>query len=525
MLLNFLFFNVVHFALSIFGALVFFSAGWLYLDSWNVARKNKTPLFRCLGFFLLALVSIAHATSIEDPQIETVRELAKIMGLGFILLSLFVEPILDPPKKPQSQTLAILPISLSFVSSALTPVSGVLYLLVALMYWFKTGAGYEKQLRPAFFAFLFLALGEFTKITTIWQDTAIVFWSNILTKFGPVWILQHTFETIGVIILAIWIWGYTRFRLQVQLFIISVSLSLIIFLATAVLFSFLLLKNIEADALSHLKTDLNVLQYTIERLGQEAQASSRVLTKDSDFRRAFATTDKESLYNITQDFMVNTNLSFLQISSLSGEILARAEDKEKIGDTVAEDPLVKSALANIPLSTIVTQEGITSPEVQVKTAVPILDTSTGSVLGVVITGMTLDNAFVDGVKKVTGLDTSVFGDNKRAATTFLAPDGTSRLLGTLETDEEIIKTVLEQGKTFTGANQVLNQPFYSAYAPLKTVDDKTVGMLYIGKLQTTLFAAAEKSIQLTFLGSVLLILLSLIPAYFISRFIKEQMEA
>ena len=85
--------------------------------------------------------------------------------------------------------------------------------------------------------------------------------------------------------------------------------------------------------------------------------------------------------------------------------------------------------------------------------------------------------------------------------------------------------VLNHGEVYLGATQILNQPYYTAYAPLKTHDESVVGMLFVGKPQTTLTQAAQKSIELTFLGSIILIAVSLIPAYFFSRFLKEHLEA
>jgi hypothetical protein len=51
MLTQILFFNTSHFAITVFTAFTFFAAGLLYLDSWQLDKKGKTPLLRSLGFF------------------------------------------------------------------------------------------------------------------------------------------------------------------------------------------------------------------------------------------------------------------------------------------------------------------------------------------------------------------------------------------------------------------------------------------------------------------------------------------
>lgn len=534
MLSELLFFNIGHFALSVFTAFVFFAAGLLFLDSWQIDKLKKTPLIRSVGFFLLSISFGLHATSIDASLLITALQFLKVFGLILILISLVKEPILHPPyakasegqKPPKKGKLAIFfPLSLPALSLSLIPLSSVLMLLIAIWYFRRLTEGLDKQLKGASIAFFLLSLGEFLRISSAWSVTSNVFWSKILSDYSFIWNLQHLFEAGGIVILALWVFGYIRFRLQIQLFVVTFASTLLIFLVTTFFFTFILLKNLEEDALSHLKTDVNVLQYALDRLQLETLSHARAIAQDSDFKQAFTREDSEGLYTITSNFMLLQNTNFLNVASSSGEVLIRAEDRERKGDNIAYDPVVKSALAGLPLATIVSKEGITSPEVLVKAAIPIKKTNSSSVAGIVSTGFVIDSAFVDGVKDITGLDAAVFGGNKRAATTFVAPDGKSRYVGTLETNKNILKKVLEKGEVYIGASNVLNQPYYTAYAPLKTFGGKPIGMLYVGKPQSTLYKTAQKSIDLTFLGSVILMILSIIPAYFLARYMREHLEA
>ena len=521
MLLELLFFNTGHFALAAFTAFVFFAAGLLFLDSWQIDKLKKTLLIRSVGFFLLSTSSVLHATSIETSLLIAVLQFLKVFGLILILISLVTEPVLHKPGK----TLAIFfPLSLPALSLSLIPLSSVLMLLIAAWYFRRLIEGLEHQLKSASIAFFLLSLGEFLRISSAWSVTSNVFWSKLLADYSFIWNLEHLFEATGILILALWVFGYIRFRLQIELFVMTFASTLVIFVVTTFLFTFILLKNLEEDALSHLKTDVNVLQYALDRLQLETLSHARAVAQDSDFKQAF-TNNSERLYTITSDFMLLQNTNFLDVASSSGEVLIRAEDRERKGDNIAYDPVVKSALAGQQLATIISKEGITSSEVLIKAAIPIKKTKSSSVAGVVSTGFVIDSAFVDGVKDITGLDAAVFGGNKRAATTFVAPDGKSRFVGTLETNKDILRKVLEKGEDYIGTSNVLNQPYYTAYAPLKTYGGKPIGMLFVGKPQITLYKTAQKSIELTFLGSVILMILSIIPAYFLSRYIVENLEA
>ncbi|MFA6532679.1 MAG: cache domain-containing protein [Patescibacteria group bacterium] len=519
MLLKFLFSNI-NFTLSVFSAFVFFITGWLYLDSSKVERNKYNLTIRSLGFFLLAFSAAAYATTITSTFFLLVTQWIEIVGLVVIILTLLKESMTGPPGK---KSLAIFPITIFTSFFSLIPITAFLNLVIALIFFKKITRSFEKQLMPVFWAFIFLATAKILSIGFLWNDTTNVFLSNFLSDFGPLWLVTRLIEVLGLIILAKWTLGYIRFRLASQLFISIVSAALFIFLVTTIFFTFLLLRNVELDSLTHLETDVKVLYYSLESHQKEALSDVNTIAQDGAFLEAFANKNKKELLRITSDYLLIQNTNFLTVTDKSGNVVMRAEDKEKIGDNLGLDPVVKSALSGRKLSTIITIPGVFLPLVEIKAAMPI--TISGQVQGSVITGFLIDNAFVDGIKKITGLDVAVFAGNRRAATTFLLPDGKSRAVGTIESSQQVITKVLEKGEVFIGPSQVLNQSYYTAYAPLKTNGDKTIGMLFVGKQQTELIKAANRSLELTFIGSIILMILSIIPSYYISKYIHEQVSA
>ena len=410
---------------------------------------------------------------------------------------------------------------------AMVPISGALAVMVALTYFRKAGEGLEKQLKPAAAAFLLLAVSEIAGMAFFWSGSSSVYWSKLLAQFGPVWNLQHLFEFAGVAVLGVWVWGYIRFRVKVQVFVMTIAMSLVFFLTITVFFTFMLLKNLENDSLAHLETDVKVLEYAVDSLKDRTRAQAETVAQDSAVTQAFAKNDKKALTGLAAGYLGSQRATTLVIAGAKGEVVVRAEDTERTNDNVSSDPIVAAALAGQEAETIEYAPGITVPVITVKAAMPIrgVNKLAGKTVGVVMTGFAVDSTFVDGVKSVTGLDAAVFGRDKRVATTFLAPDGKSRYVGTIETNADVIDRVLGKGEVYIGAATVLNQPFYTAYAPLTAYDGTIAGMLFVGKLQTTLTEAAKRSIDLTFLGSAVLIMLSVVPAYFFARFLQEHAEA
>lgn len=527
MIQHFLFSNI-HFAITVFGSLVFFAAGWLYLDSRKADRKHKTMLARSAGFFLLAISYGIHATTIQTPEFIFILQTAKALGLLLIVESVLLEPVLHAPSNSQNIPQKNPALFLSGATSTiLTVFSGVLMLFVSFVYLRKSTEGYEKQLRGAFYAFLLLAISEFISFSFFFKETPVVFYSKLLSDYSLTWTIAHAFELLGFTILGAWVYGYTRFRLNIQLFFITITAFLVIFLTTTVLFTYLLLKNLESDTFSHLKTDVSVLHYALDGLSNQAMTNARAVAGDSDIYEAVIQRNSDRLYELTSRFLITHNTNFLIVTSSTGEVLMRAENRDNIGDTLANDPLVQKALSNSSESTFITAPGILAPSVQVKAASPIpkRGAPNSENIGAIVTGFSVDSAFVDGVKALTGLEISVFGDNIRAATTFVDPDGKTRSIGIKETNRKVLENVLSKGSVYVGPLQIHNQPYYGVYSPLEDAKDTTIGMLFAGKLQTTLLKTSQKSIELTFLGSFILMTLSLIPAYYLAQFIQKQIEA
>ena len=517
MLLYLLFANTAHFTLAVLSAFVFFSAALLYFDSWVVNIKSKTVFTRSMGFLVLAAVQAARAASPASSALMVVLEITEVFGLILILASLIGEPVLSPPKTRKAA--AFIP-ALGF---ALTPLSAVLYFLIALVYYRKSTEGYEKQLKPAALAFLFMGIAKIISVSFAWSDTSIVHWSRLLAKFGLIANIESAFMGIGIVILGVWIWGFIRFRLQIQLFVITIALSVFIFLSTTLFFTYLLLNNLQNDALAHLKTDTNVMQYSLESLKSEALAHAQAVAADNSVLQAFTAGDSDALYALTSAHLTTQGLTTLALIDSSGRVVVRAENRDATNESLKGDALFEAALKGESVSTLSSLEGVIAPETFIKAAAPVKG-SDSAIVGMVLAGVRIDNSFVDGVKNATGLDTTIFGRDKRAATTLVSEDGKSRFVGTKEANQAIIKKVLENGETFIGTSQIYNRPYYVAYAPLTSFGGETIGMISVAKPENTLTDAAQASINLTFLGSIILITLSVIPVFFLSRFLKKHLE-
>ena len=84
-------------------------------------------------------------------------------------------------------------------------------------------------------------------------------------------------------------------------------------------------------------------------------------------------------------------------------------------------------------------------------------------MGTATVGLTIDSAFVDGIRQSTILDSAMYAGNKVSATTFTAPEGVTRMIGVAETNSSIQNTVLKEGRDYKGSDSILNLQFLAVY--------------------------------------------------------------
>ncbi|HEX8182578.1 MAG TPA: cache domain-containing protein [Candidatus Saccharimonadales bacterium] len=585
----------IHFAISLFAALVFFAVFWLEFDAW-LAKRAPKELIQWSSFLLIALSFLFSATIIEQSVLgqsffgslsETIAFVLRALGYIGIIIAQLLDPLqkipelkgvqaeefvdtpapvaseqpksasLTPAPLTHAQSVSALPTSESGVQVAVHPHStpaghihkkpakkpakrmqavgfaslpNVAQLLlplsalaIAALYWRRATTGLERHYKPVAISFGLLFLYETLALTSLWQDSSNPQVAALVAAFGPLWIVQQLVLLAAVIVLGRWVWQYLTRRFLSQLFMIFTSLTLAIFLLTTISFTFLLVSNIQKSSLDNLKTAAAVLGYAIDGKKAETLANTQSIAENPDIARAVSAKDHTALIGLTQSFLRDKKQSSLLITNDSGQVLLRAEDPDRYGDSVSSDTLVRRALIGQPSSSVTSREGVLAPVIYIKSTIPIREPG-GRVVGTATASLVADNAFVDGIKRSTGLDSAIYAGSIRSATTFVAPDGVSRWIGVKETSSEVQNTVLKQRRTFQGPIEVQNRGYLAVYAPLKDIDNTVIGMLFIGQPKSNILQAAGRSIELTFAVTALLLILSIIPAYLIAKYLAYQLE-
>ena len=533
----------LHFAVSLFAALVFFAVFWLIFDAWTVQREFK-ELLKWLGFLLLSLGFLAYSAVVEQASfgevaggdlLESVSRILRVFGYLAIIAGQLIDPMQIVPK---TEGLA-LDAPQEDKTKPMTPVSGALLasgsgklvwaiglplgsLMTAALYWRRSHKGLEHHLQPVAIAFLLFTGFELLALGTLWQDTINPNLYSWVAPFGPLWIGAHALLFAGSLWLARWVWQYLVKRLQSQLFMIFTTLGVAIFALTTVSFTYLLMRNVERETFDNLATSSQVLNYALDAKKAETLANGEAF-QNSSLATAITSRDREQITSLLGNGLVDKKLSSLVVTNASGQVLVRAEDPDNWGDSISSDPLLRRALLGNPTAGAVSHEGVLAPTVALRAAVPVRDNSE-DIVGTVITERAIDNSFVDGIKQATGLDSTVYSGTVRAATTLVAADGHSRWVGVSETNQAVKQTVIEKGQTYSGSLRILNQPYMAVYAPLKDANNRSIGMLFIGQQRVNLLKTIAESIELTFIVAIALILALIFPAYLIAHRMARQLD-
>jgi len=543
----------IHFAINLFAALVFFAVFWLYFDAWT-SKKHFKEFVDWLGFLLVALSFLVNATIIEQSVLghsllgnvsAAVSVILRIVGYATIIVGQIIDPLQAKPKThgleesvyTTDDGLANVPPSNSaekpaksasaiFLSTLVNPLRFLLplgSLGVAGLYWRRATKGLEHHLRPIAYAFLGLFIFDLLSLSRLLQGSDNPLIARLVASFGPLWTLQQVVLLVSVLVLGRWVWQYLTRRFMSQLFMIFTSLTLAVFLLTTVSFTYLLVNNVQNSSLDNLQVAASVLGYAIDSKKSETLAITEAVASNTDISAAIVAKDHNKLASLTSTFLHDKKQSSLIITNNSGQVLMRAEDPSSWGDSLSSDTLIRRALIGEPSSSVSSKDDVLAPLIYIKSASPIRD-SNKNIVGSAVVSLVAGNGFVDGIKQATGLDSAVYAGNVRSATTFVAPDGTSRWVGVKENSKTVNSLVLKKGQTYRGTLDVLNRQFLTVYVPIKDIDNAIVGMLFIGQPQVSVLQAAGHSVELTFLVTAILLIAAIMPAYYISKYLARQLS-
>ncbi len=281
---------------------------------------------------------------------------------------------------------------------------------------------------------------------------------------------------------------------------------------------------------------------------------------DAAVDRLWDTADiRERLEVIQRSF----RLDFLTIVSPEGNVVFRAAPPHNTGDSRSRNPVVAKALKGESVFGVVTfsreelaregdglaEQAFLSLEdtpharptpkteedrgMALIGAVPILKGP--RLIGVIYAGVLL-NRNLELVDRITDLifkkefykgapmgTATIFLGDCRIATSVRLPNG-DRAIGT-RASQEVAERVLDHGSPWVGRAMVVNDPCLTAYDPIRDIDGRVIGMLYVGRLERP-FRDLGRNMMLRYAGLLVFGLAgSLVIAFFMASRLAQPIHA
>jgi len=267
--------------------------------------------------------------------------------------------------------------------------------------------------------------------------------------------------------------------------------------------------------------DLRAAWSVLESRLRDMELVLGTLAPGDRVRRAYEAEDPRIQAPALEIVRRMAGLDFLGLTDRTGRVLLRARAPDSKGDSLANDPIVLTALGGQAARgvEILSQERLRAeggnlderafmvfePTPKAKPRAKRSETSgmamvaaapvrnqDGVVVGALYAGILLNrnNELVDDIRSIVFKDeiykgrplgtVTIFQWDVRVATNVTKADG-NRALGT-RVSAEVYDQVLENNRSWYNRAFVVNDWYLSAYDPIHDFDDRTVGILYVGVL-------------------------------------------
>ena len=346
-----------------------------------------------------------------------------------------------------------------------------------------------------------------------------------------------------------------KISIKTQLGLIFLAIACLIGVVTSLVVNSLITSQIIFEAQERVKEDLNTARYVYGSKIRDIDRTIRWTSARHVLKKGLKERNISSVREELEGLMAEEELDFLTLVDRKGVVVFRFHNPPASGDTLLNDPFIKMALEKKEISGTqvlsgdelvkegrdVAQKAIiqsipvpkekrsrkieeTSGMV-LKSAYPILDFN-GEVLGVLAGGVLLNRNYeiVDRIKNIVFKDAKYRGKEIGTATIFLGDLRIStnvmdkegnRAVGT-RAMKEVQEQVLGKGTPWIHRAFVVDDWYITAYEPIRDIQDKIVGMLYVGMLESRYALMKERLILLFFFFSMSGMLIALTISFILS---------
>lgn len=318
------------------------------------------------------------------------------------------------------------------------------------------------------------------------------------------------------------------------------------------------------QAQDKVRNDLNSAYQIYSEESENLKDIVRFTTLRFFIKDAIRDSDIEKLQSELEKIRKMESLDVLTLTDENGQVIVRLRNPPVNGDSQAQDELVRRVLSSgktvagtviVPNEELI-KEGVDLAEqayikfvstpkakpsleteqtsgMMIKAAAPVFGYD-GSLIGVLYGGILLNRNYkiVDRIKetvyrevKYKGKDigtATIFQGDLRVSTNVKAEDG-SRAIGT-RVSEEVYEQLLVKGLPWIDRAFVVNNWYIAAYGPIKDVNAKVIGVLYVGILEEKFIDLRKRAIAM-FTGITLAgMIIALVVSSFLAKGVLQPIK-
>jgi two-component system NtrC family sensor kinase len=277
-----------------------------------------------------------------------------------------------------------------------------------------------------------------------------------------------------------------------------------------------------AQAQAKIRHDLNSARMVFNERLRSIEGVVRLTAARESLRDALMTGRTDILGRYLGRVRSENGLDILNLLDSRGRVLVRTRTPDVIGDDQSGDVLVQRAIERktVAAANIMSREALfrESPEMAKQALIEFVPTpmaapregtsetsgmlieaaspvvgEDGTVLGVLTGGVLLNRNYeiVDRVKEIVFKDelykgreagtATIFQEDLRISTNVKKASG-ERAIGT-RLSAEVKRAVLDEGKTWLDRAFVVNDWYITAYEPIRDIQGRIIGILYVGMLE------------------------------------------
>jgi two-component system NtrC family sensor kinase len=346
-----------------------------------------------------------------------------------------------------------------------------------------------------------------------------------------------------------------KISIKTQLALIFLAIACFIGVVTSLIVNSLVTNQIIFEAQERVKEHLSTARWVYASKIRDIDRTIRWTSIRHVLKKGLKEKNLSSIRGELLGLMAEEGLDFLTLVDRKGRVIFRFHNPRILGDSLIHDPFIKQGLERKGISgtqVLSREELLKDGEALAQKAVirliptpkekpiekveetsgmvlksghPVIDFN-GEVLGVLTGGVLLNRNYelVDRIKNIVFKDAKYKGKEIGTATLFLNDMRIStnvmdkkgnRAIGT-RVMKEVQEQVLEKGKPWIQRAFVVEDWYITAYEPIQDINDKIVGILYVGMLESKYAVMKERLILLFFLFSLSGMLIALTISFLLS---------